>query len=404
MKSFQEDFPFRNITFGNVNISSFAILPNCGVFFFSIKEQSKLQIDTFSSVKESARENHSLENFSSGISVSKPYAHLPQPLPGDISISGNRNLNDDRTAIISSNFDATGALPSSQHPRSHFVPNPAGIGQRTSSKRETFKRTNRVDASSDDLFQDPQQYTEQNRSPQQPQQQYEYKNPSSNFYAPQHSNQPSRPRSNTPTYTSGTTTNHPNARYHASHVAQDSRQLSGYDSGVSTGDTNYNPRNYPSIPTARVPLTVEPYDVPPPIPIPRRKSLPSIVKIKPGDYKIDETARSSDNLQEKETFIIENGIRKRVTEQAPTYTESGTPLPQATVMTSSTGSPTLARRVILESVTRVDAPTSTASGTGGNKRGSMPTLVNLARKRQAAPSKDLFLDLFHIAKTFLSLS
>ncbi|CAM4863641.1 unnamed protein product [Rotaria socialis] len=123
-----------------------------------------------------------------------------------------------------------------------------------------------------------------------------------------------------------------------------------------------------------------------PIPIPRRKSLPSIIKTKPSDYRIDETARSSDNLQEKETFIIENGIRKRVTELAPTYTESGTPIPQATVMTSSSGSPTLARRIILESVTRVDVPTSTTSGTGGNKRGSMPTLVNVARKRQAAPS------------------
>ncbi|CAF1490836.1 unnamed protein product, partial [Adineta steineri] len=127
------------------------------------------------------------------------------------------------------------------------------------------------------------------------------------------------------------------------------------------------------------------YDVPQPIPIPRRKSLPSIVKTKPGDYKIDETARSSDNLQ-KETFIIENGIRKRVTEQTTTYTESGSPIPQPTVMTSSSGSPTLARRIILESVQRVDAPTSTTSGTGGNKRGSMPTLVNVARKRQAAPS------------------
>ncbi|CAF4777634.1 unnamed protein product, partial [Rotaria magnacalcarata] len=60
-------------------------------------------------------------------------------------------------------------------------------------------------------------------------------------------------------------------------------------------------------PTSRSP-TVDPYDVPQPIPIPRRKSLPSIIKTKPSDYRIEETARSSDNLQEKETFIIENGI------------------------------------------------------------------------------------------------
>jgi hypothetical protein len=49
--------------------------------------------------------------------------------------------------------------------------------------------------------------------------------------------------------------------------------------------------------------------------IPRRKSLPSIIKIK--SYKEDETAHSSSELNSKnqETFIIENGIRKRVTEK-----------------------------------------------------------------------------------------
>ena len=324
--------------------------------------------------------------------MSKPYAHLNQQLPGDTSTSGYANFDDGRTAIISSNVNPSGAATPIQNPRSHFVPNPAGIGQRTASKRDTFKRTNRVDASNEELFQDPQRQNEQHRSPQQ--QQHEYSNPSSNLYAPQHSNHPSRPRSNTPTYASGT-----NTRYHPSHGAQDSRQTSGYDSGFNPAGTSYDPTNYPLISPIRVPQSVEPYDVPQPIPIPRRKSLPSIVKIKPGDYKIDETARSSDNLQEKETFIIENGIRKRVTEQGPSYTESGTPIPQATVMTSSTGSPTLARRVILESVTRVDAPTSTGSGTGGNKRGSMPTLVNLARKRQAAPSKN-FLNVFLVIPFF----
>ena len=50
--------------------------------------------------------------------------------------------------------------------------------------------------------------------------------------------------------------------------------------------------------------------------IPRRKSLPSIVKTK--TFKEDETAHSSSNLNAKnqETFIIENGIRKRVTEKS----------------------------------------------------------------------------------------
>ena len=318
--------------------------------------------------------------------MSKHYSPSTQQLPGNISTPGDLSFADDRATTISSNFDSAS---SSQTPRSYFVPNAAGIGQRTASKRETFKRTTRVDASTEDLLHDPQQIP--GHYPQQ--QQHEYNQPSSNLHTnPQHIPHPSGRRPNPPSYMHGTNTgNTSNVRYHLTHGALDSRNSSGHDSGLSSGGTSYDPEhhhmrhlgnpNYPS--TAQ---TVDPYDVPPPIPIPRRKSLPSIVKIKPGDYKIDETARSSDNLQEKETFIIENGIRKRVTEQAPTYTESGTPIPQATVMTSSTGSPMLARRIILESVTRVDAPTSTTGGTGGNKRGSMPTLVNVARKRQAAPS------------------
>ena len=50
--------------------------------------------------------------------------------------------------------------------------------------------------------------------------------------------------------------------------------------------------------------------------LPRRKSLPSIVKSK--SFKEDETAHSSSDLNDKnqEIFIIENGIRKRVTEKS----------------------------------------------------------------------------------------
>jgi hypothetical protein len=132
---------------------------------------------------------------------------------------------------------------------------------------------------------------------------------------------------------------------------------------------------------------VDVYDVPQPIPIPKRKSLPSIVNTIPNDYKIDETARSNDHLSTAETFIIENGIRKRVTAQPATYTDSGSLIPQASVMTSSSGSPVLARRVLLESVTKLDQTNSmTSTTTGGNKRVSMPTLVNIARHRQEAPS------------------
>ncbi|CAF4750975.1 unnamed protein product, partial [Rotaria magnacalcarata] len=81
-------------------------------------------------------------------------------------------------------------------------------------------------------------------------------------------------------------------------------------------------------------------------------------------------------------FIIENGIRKRVTAQVPTYTESGSIVPQGTLMTSSSGSPILIHRVILESITKLDVPQSIKNNTGGNKRGSMPTVVNIARHRQ----------------------
>ncbi|CAF1041761.1 unnamed protein product [Rotaria sp. Silwood1] len=322
-----------------------------------------------------------------GLSVSKQHSNLNQPLSTDISIPNNANYDYDRTATMSTNFHSVS--PSQSSP-SQFVQNTVGIGQRSTSKRNTFKRTNRVDASNEDLLHDPQQFIEHPHQIQQ----HEYHQPSSTLHAPQPIRYSSALRSNIPQYMSGTSTSNTGVRPNLIHGAHDSHNSSVHDSGLGSVDTSFDPeqhpmyhlgnQNHPSIPKTS---TIEQYDVPQPIPIPRRKSLPSIVKTKPGDYKIDETARSSDNLQEKETFIIENGIRKRVTELGPTYyTESGTPIPQATVMTSSSGSPTLARRIILESVTRVDAPTSTTSGTGGNKRGSMPTLVNLARQRQAAPS------------------
>ncbi|CAF0751144.1 unnamed protein product [Adineta steineri] len=326
-----------------------------------------------------------------GIPVSKHYTHLNQPLRGDTSTPGNLSFDDDRHTTMSTNYDLSHS-PQSSSPQ--FVPNAAGIGQRSASKRNTFKRTTRVDASTDDLLHDPQHFTEHHQLQQQQQHQQlqDYNHPSSNLYAPQHVRYPSGLRPNMP----GTLTSNTSVRHNLIHGAHDSRNSSGHDSGLSSGGTSFepeqhhmrhmgNPNYHPSVPMTQPAHTVDAYDVPQPIPIPRRKSLPSIVKTKPGDYKIDETARSSDNLQ-KETFIIENGIRKRVTEQTTTYTESGSPIPQPTVMTSSSGSPTLARRIILESVQRVDAPTSTTSGTGGNKRGSMPTLVNVARKRQAAPS------------------
>ena len=313
--------------------------------------------------------------------MSKQYPHSTQPLRADTVTPGNLSYDDDRTTSMSASFD----LQSSSQPLPpQFVPNPVGIGQRSASKRSTFKRTTRVDASTDDLLHDQQQHPDR--------QQQDYSRASSNLYAPQHTRHPSGLRPNMP----GTMPGNSSIRHHFVHGAHDSRNSSGHDSGLSSNGTSFDPEhhymrhvgNHQSHTSAtHPPQTVDTYDVPQPIPIPRRKSLPSIVKTKPGDYKIDETARSSDNLQEKETFIIENGIRKRVTQQTPTYTESGSLIPQPTVMASSTGSPTLARRIILESVTRVDASTSATSSTGGTKRGSMPTLVNVARQRQGAPSK-----------------
>jgi hypothetical protein len=230
-------------------------------------------------------------------------------------------------------------------------------------------------------------------------QQYEY-GPSSSLYAPSQMRHSSALRPNATSYVPGNSGS--GVRPRLIHGALDSRNSSGHDSGLSSGgasfdpeqhhmrtlgSTNNNNNNNPSLSTAS---PLDPLPLPEPPSVPRRKSLPSIVKTLPGNYKIDETAKSSDNLQGKETFVIENGIRKRVIQQAPTLTESGSPMPQATVMTSSSGSPTLARRVILESITGLDTPTAMyngGGGTGGNKRVSMPTLVNVARHRQTGPSK-----------------
>jgi hypothetical protein len=281
---------------------------------------------------------------------------------------------------MSTSFDSA---PSQVPPSSQFVPNPAGIGPRSVPKRSTFIRTRHLDTSTEDLLHDQQQQRQQ--------QQQEYTHPSSNLYAPQQMHHSTSSRTKTTSSTSG---NNFNIRPPLIHGAPGSQNSSGHDSGLSSGGTSFDPEQHHIYnvgnqinPIRSTTPSIDVYDVPQAIPLPKRKSLPSIVKTIPGDYKIDETARSSDNLKEKETFIIENGIRKRVTAQAPTYTESGSIIPQATVMTSSSGSPVLARRIILESVTKLDKPTSVTTHTGGNKRGSMPTVVNIARHRQEAPSE-----------------
>ena len=314
--------------------------------------------------------------------MSKQYSHLTQPISIDISTPGNLSFDDGHTTPMTNSFDSTSppiSLP-------QFVPNPAGIGARSLPKRSTLIRTRHFDTSNDDLLHDQQQQQQQ-------QQQHEPSHPSSNLHAPQTIRYPANSRIKTTSSRSG---NSFNIRPPLIHGALDSRNSSGHDSGLSSGGASFDPEQHHIYnlgnPTntirSNTPI-IDVYEVPQPVPLPKRKSLPSIVKTIPGAYKIDETARSNDNLKEKETFIIENGIRKRVTAQAPTYTESGSIVPQASVMTSSSGSPVLARRVILESVTQLDKPTSTTNNTGGNKRGSMPTVVNIARHRQEAASKFL---------------
>ena len=317
----------------------------------------------------------------------------------------------DRTVSISADYDSG---TSSQFASTQFVPNIAGIGPRSVQKRSTFKRTNRIEASNEDLHDTHAQ--QQINDPQRVQNSYDYNYPSSTLHAPQQIRHPSNLRPNTTSYSTGMPSNNSAIRPPLINGALDSRNSSGQDSGMSSGGTSFDPeqhhmrysttynQQYTTVSSVTPSNYIDPYEVPPPIPIPRRKSLPSIVKNIPDDYKIDETARSSDQLAHNETFVIENGIRKRITEQAQAYTDSGTPIPQATVMTSSSGSPALARRIILESVQRVDAHATTTAHTGGSKRVSMPTLANVARQRQAAPStlKDkCFLNLIDIDDVFL---
>lgn len=329
---------------------------------------------------------------------------MNQTLPGDTSIPGNITYNDDRATTMSTSFDSAQSQSSSTP---QFVPNPAGVGPRLVPKRSTFIRTHHVDTSIDDLPHEPQSHHHRhyhNHHHQQQQQQNEYTSPSPNLRGPQQTRHISDARTNPASSMSG---NNFNIRPPLIHGAPDSQNSSGHDSGLSSGGASFDPEhhhlNYLGNPTSTIrPTTAiaDAYEVPQPAPIPKRKSLPSIVNTIPGDYKIDETARSSDNLKEKETFIIENGIRKRVTATKPTYTESGSMVPQGTVMTSSSGSPILAHRVILESITKLDDTKSITSNTGGNKRGSMPTVVNIARHRHEAPSEYFFQFIYKHAYIF----
>ena len=126
---------------------------------------------------------------------------------------------------------------------------------------------------------------------------------------------------------------------------------------------------------------------------PRRKSLPSMVKTK--SFKEDETAHSSSELNRKnqELYIIENGIRKRVTERTNsalnnnnqtspvnsnrdddevTDAEAAQRLLPRTYNYEDEGTMELPRKIVLESITSLNAPCFISPGT--SKRVSMPSI------------------------------
>jgi hypothetical protein len=120
--------------------------------------------------------------------------------------------------------------------------------------------------------------------------------------------------------------------------------------------------------------------------IPRRKSLPSIVKTK--SFKEDETAISSSNLNAKnqETFIIENGIRKRVTEKSNsavnqknlTNDDASNRIQDELNMLKykyeydDDQTPQLPRKIVLESISNLNSADSTNNSK--SKRVSMPSI------------------------------
>lgn len=120
--------------------------------------------------------------------------------------------------------------------------------------------------------------------------------------------------------------------------------------------------------------------------LPRRKSLPSIVKNQ--KFKEDEVAHSSSQLHKNqpETFIIENGIRKRITETSNTSIlnedaanlkkfdkalDKASHLPQSTINNDYDTSPKLPRKILIESITSLNAPDSSKTSA---KRVSMPSI------------------------------
>ena len=129
-----------------------------------------------------------------------------------------------------------------------------------------------------------------------------------------------------------------------------------------------------------------------PIKPPRRKSLPSIVKT--SQFKEDETAHSSAHLNPKnqETFIIENGIKKRVIEknnsknmnEEPGLDDEGVKR-RIKIKYDTDETPQLPRKMVIESNYNVNKPT----GTTDSKRVSMPSITAHLTPQLASKSRFL---------------
>lgn len=137
----------------------------------------------------------------------------------------------------------------------------------------------------------------------------------------------------------------------------------------------------------------------PPVQLPRRKSLPSIVKTK--SFKEDEVAHSSSELNDKnqDIYIIENGIRKRVTEKSNSAlqqnklgadTENKNEEDNLESRRLKTDyeydeTPQLPRKIVLESVSSL-----TPNSQSNSKRVSMPSIPAYLSSKFANKSNLIF--------------
>lgn len=146
--------------------------------------------------------------------------------------------------------------------------------------------------------------------------------------------------------------------------------------------------------------------------LPRRKSLPSIVKSK--SFKEDETAHSSAELNDRNTqdmFIIENGIRKRVCEKTNSALNQNKNETQPAAGLNDTGSdyesnmnkkmpidfdddetPQLPRKIVLESITSLDMLSTNTN----SKRVSMPSIPAYLSPKFASKGTKIHFSIFYL--------